>query len=125
MSTTSLGENIVSITQSSRPVKVAGKLFGAKQSGWLRIYRIHLGTFEGVQKTEETLHTTPRLMRIERQAKAPAPWAGVRYSPVVARCPCSPDQPVRPGFRYCWDCLSIASTDANFREDDYRDRRAA
>ena len=60
-----------------------------------------------------------------RQAKALAPWAGVRYSLVVARCPCSPDQPVRPGFRYCWDCLSIASTDAHFREDDYRVREAA
>ena len=69
----------MSITQSSRPVKVAGKLFGAKQSGWLRIYRIHLGIFEGVQKTEETLYVTPRLMRIERQAKALAPWAGVTY----------------------------------------------
>ena len=43
----------------------------------------------------------------------------------VLSCPCSPDQPVRPGFRYCWNCLSIASTDAHYREDDYRDRRAA
>ena len=67
--------------QRPRKIKGSGKLLGAKQSGWLRVHRVYLGDFDGVQKTEECLYVTPRLLRIERPAKAPAPWAGVTYSP--------------------------------------------